>query len=556
MDFGAISLLFVTAALCAVIAKMLRQPLLVGYLFAGFILALLGIVGNIEVFSGLGEIGVTLLLFLVGLEMDLTDLATIGKVALITGVTQITVTTALGYLVAVALGFAPLPALYIGIALCFSSTIVVVKLLSEKKDLGSLYGKISIGFLLVQDLVAVIILMFLAGLKDHPLDPAGIVFIAVKGLFLIVATWVLSKKVLPMIFDKFLASSSELLFIASIAWALGVSTFVGGPLGFTLEIGGFLAGLSLSGLPEHLQIASRARPLRDFFLTIFFMILGTKLVIANIGAILVPSLVFSALVLVGNPLVVLSILGFLGYTRRTSFLSGLITAQVSEFSLILMAMGAALGHVGQRDVAIVIFVAVITMTISTYLILGADKIYENISGYLRFFERKQPKESAINAKAEISGHIVVIGADRTGRAVISFLRKKKAAFLVVDFNPKVFNRLTAEGISCVFGDISDPEVFDQVGIENSKLVLSTISNLSANLFLLENIRRLKERPTTMFTVSERSEGLKLYEKGADYVIVPQRIAGEHIRHVLSVYGTAGDRIRKLGKANFNRLMSK
>ena len=256
------------------------------------------------------------------------------------------------------------------------------------------------------------------------MEPSSFIFIAIKGFFLILGTWVLSKKVLPRLFDKFLASSQELLFISSIAWALGVSSFVGGPLGFTIEIGGFLAGLSLSGLPEHLQIASRARPLRDFFLTIFFMILGTKLVIANIGAILVPSLVFSLLVLIGNPLVVLSILGFLGYTRRTSFLSGLITAQVSEFSLILMAMGA-LGHVGQTDVAIVIFVAVITMTVSTYLILGADRIYKNISEYLRFFERKQPKENAVNSKAEINNHIVVVGADRTGRAVISFLKKKK-----------------------------------------------------------------------------------------------------------------------------------
>jgi hypothetical protein len=237
-------------------------------------------------------------------------------------------------------------------------------------------------------------------------------------------------------------------------------------------------------------------------------------------------------------------------------LSGLTVAQISEFSLILMAMGVTLGHVTEDHVAIVIVVAVLTMTISTYMILGADKIYEKIGGYLSLFERKSPKESAINPERELSGHIVLIGADRTGKSIINFLSKKQLEFVVVDFNPKVFNGLTADGVDCVFGDISDPDVYDQVGVERAKLVLSTISNLSANLYLLENIKRMRNKPTTMFTSTERSDGIKLYEKGADYVIVPQRIAGEHIRHVLATYGVSGEKIKKLGRSNFNRLINK
>lgn len=556
MDFNSIAVLLVFAAASAAGAKLLKQPLLVGYLFAGFILSFLGIVTDIEVFSGLGQVGVALLLFLVGVEMKLDELPTIGKVAAIAGFSQIAVTSAGGFLISrFILGYGVVTSVYIAIALSFSSTIIVIKLLSEKKDLGSLYGKISVGLLLIQDFVAIIVLMFLAGLRHGGLTGVGYGLLALKGFLLIVATWILSKKVIPYIFDKFLASSSELLFISSVAWALGLSAFVGGPLGFTLEIGGFLAGLSLSNLPEHLQIASRTRPLRDFFLTIFFMTLGTKLIIGNLAAIILPSAVFSLFVLVGNPLVIIMILGFMGFTRRTSFLAGLTVAQISEFSLIMMSMGLALGHVTENEVTLVIVVAVVTMTISTYLILGADKIFKHIKKYLRFFERKSPRESAVNKDIIFKDHVVLIGADRTGRSVINFLRKKKVQFVVVDFNPNVFRKLTADNVPCIFGDISDSDIFSAAGVADARLVLSTISNLPANLYLLENIRRLNRKPLTMFTVTERADGIKLYEKKADYVIVPQRVAGEHIRHVLSTYGISAERIKKLGKSNFNRLIS-
>lgn len=319
MEFSQIAILLVVAAVAGVIARYLKQPLLIGYLFAGFILAFLGVVTDIEVFSGLGQIGVALLLFLVGLEMNIRELPSIGKVALLTGLGQIIFTSGIGFLISRLLGFTILPSMYIAVALTFSSTIIMVKLLSEKNDLASLYGRIAIGFLLVQDFVAVLILMFLAGLGRGDVALGGYLFTFGKALVLFALVWILSKKVLPQIFERLIANSTELLFIGSIAWALGVASFVAGPLGFTLEIGGFLAGLALSNMPEHLQIASRTRPLRDFFLTIFFLLLGTRLLVGNLGEVAAPSLVFSLFVLVGNPVIILIILGLMGYKRRTSF---------------------------------------------------------------------------------------------------------------------------------------------------------------------------------------------------------------------------------------------
>lgn len=553
MEFQEIAILLVVAAVFGVGARFLKQPLLLGYLFAGLTLSFLGLVSHTETFSGLGQIGVTLLLFLLGIEMNLSDLPSIGKVVLLTGLGQLISTVGLGFLLSTILGLGIIPALYIGVALTFSSTIVIVKLLSEKKDLGSLYGKISIGLLLIQDLFAVVILMFLSGL-GHDASITSYGLILVKGALLILATWALSKKVLPLVFDKFLSKSPELLFISSIAWALGVASLVGGPLGFTLEIGGFLAGIALSNLPEHLQIASRTRPLRDFFLAIFFVVLGTQLVIGNLGEILVPTLVLSAFVIIVDPIIVLLIMGMLGYTKRTALFVGLTMTQISEFSLILVAMGKNLGHLNDSHVSLVVFIGILTMTVSTYIILGADRIYKYLKKYIGIFERKGAHEAVLNSPLKLDDHVVLVGAGRTGNTVMNFLTKHKVPFVVLDFNPKVFTQLTAENIPVVLGDVTDEDILELVFLSKAKLLVSTTSDVNDNLMILEILKGMHIKPLTIFTGASREDGILLYEKGADYVLVPHTVGGEHIRHLLATYGVGGDRIKKLGKASFNRLM--
>ena len=334
MDFSQIALIIVVAAAFGIIAKMLKQPLIVGYIFAGMLIGSLGIIQDSESFRSLGNVGVALLLFLLGLEMKLSDIPSIGKIALLTGMGQILFTSIIGFTLANLLGFGLLPSIYIAIALTFSSTIIMVKLLSEKKALSSLYGKISVGFLLVQDFVAILILMFLSGLNTDSLGGGEYILIVIKAIALFVLVWIASKKVLPFLFDKIVGSSTELLFIVSIAWALGVAYFVGDVLNFSLEIGGFLAGISLSNLPEHNQVASRARPLRDFFLTIFFILLGTQLALAGdiLGSV-APALIFSTFVLIGNPIIVMSIMGAMGYKKRTSFMAGLTAVSYTHLTL-------------------------------------------------------------------------------------------------------------------------------------------------------------------------------------------------------------------------------
>lgn len=551
MDFSQLATLLGAAAAAGIVAKLLRQPLIIGFLFAGYILASLGVIKDGTDLEALSKIGVTLLLFLVGLEMNLSELPSIGKVALVTGLGQIIFTSTIGFLIANLLGFGLLPALYIAVALTFSSTIIIVKLLSLKNDLGSLYGRISVGFLLVQDLVAVLILMFLASLGKEGVGP-NYFYISLKGIALILATWFLSKKVLPLLFTRIIDQSTELVFIVGIAWALVVAAFVGGPLGFSLEIGGFLAGIALSNLPDHLQIAARTRPLRDFFLTLFFLFLGTNLLVENVGSVIIPALFFSAFVLIGNPLIILIIMGLLGYKKRTSFLASVTVAQISEFSLILMAMGLSLGHVGEKEVAIVVLVGVVTMTLSTYLILGADKIYLKLIRILSLFERKNSREEDFKSPSPRKNHIVLVGAHRTGMPLVSFLKKRNEEFNVIEFNPDIAANLANKEVPVVFGDISDEEVLAAANVSDAKLVVSTTSDIHDNLSLLSFVNSFNNRPYTILKASNYKDAITLYSKGASYVIVPEVVAGEHIRHILKDYGF-NKRLLSLGKAHAKRL---
>lgn len=554
MDFRYISALLVIAAVFGVLAKSVKQPILIGYLFAGALASYFGFFSSGE-FEALGKIGVALLLFLVGLEMNLSEIPTIGKVALITGLGQITFTSLFGFLISTLLGYSLISSLYIAVALTFSSTIIIVKLLSEKKDLNSLYGKISVGFLLVQDLVAVLILMFLAGFRSGNVGVVSILFLIIKAVGLFTLTWYLSKKILPFFFQKIVGHSSELLFVVSIAWALGISALVGGPLGFSFEIGGFLAGLALSNVSEHLGVASKTRPLRDFFLTIFFLTLGSQLIVDNLGAVLVPAIIFSTFVLIGNPIIVMSILGKLGYKKRTSFLASVTVAQISEFSFILMAMGLSLGHLVGSEVTTIVMVGAITMTVSTYLILGAEKIYSKIKSWLSVFEKQTTNELVVlDMDEELENHIVLIGCDRTGQRLLPFFKNRGHQLVVVDYNPDVFKKLSTDKIKAVLGDATDEEILELLNLGKASMVICTASTLSENISLLENIKSYKKPPTFIGNAQTREDAIKLYEKGANFVLVPEVLAGEFLRHVFLSHGIAHERFKKMGKSHFNRLV--
>lgn len=555
MNFYEVSILFAVSGVLGVIARILKQPLIVGYLLAGIFLSLFGIIKDSVSIASMGQIGVTLLLFLLGLEMRLTELPSIGRVSLTTAIIQIAATSILGLLILPLLGFGMVSSLYIAIALSFSSTIIVVKLLSEKKDLASLYARIVVGFLLVQDFVAILLLVVLTSVDKSGLSFLGLGTVLLKMAFLALVLFLFYKKVLPFVFERFVSASHELLFIASIAWVMAFSSFVARQLGFNLEIGGFLAGIALSGLPEHLQIAAKTKPLRDFFMILFFVYLGTKLAgFPLILGTLFPILVVVLFVLVVKPLILLILMGIMGYKKRTSFMAALSIAQVSEFSLIVMALGVNLGHIRSDEAAFVIFIAVVTMTLSTYLVQGSERIYRRASRLLSIFEKKRTKEYALSPSQKVEDHFVLVGCDRTGRVLLPLFSRLQTPLLVVDFNPSVFTRLTAEGVSCVFGDITDEEVVELANLRQARLVISTIPSLEDSLILLQFLNSLEKKPRNIFIATNKKEAILLYENGADLVVVPDMVAGDYIKHIIRLYRKKPDKLVKAGRLHFNRLM--
>lgn len=555
MDFSQIGLLFATASIFAILFFKLKQPLFLGYLFAGVFLSLTGLISDYSALQELGHIGISLLLFLLGLEMSLREIASVGKPALIVGLGQIIASFILGYLISVFLGFSPIASFYIGIALTFSSTIIAVRLISEKDDLTSLYGRISVGILLIQDLAAVLILLFLGSIGKGGDFLSDYVLTFVKGGLVLLAVWVLSKKTLPKLFEMAAKNSPELLFIVSISWALGFSAFLAKFTGFSLEIGGFLAGLSLSGLPEHMQIASKAKPLKDFFLTIFFLVLGSSLVVGgNIIGIIPVAVILAIFVIFIHIFLVMILMGGQGYKKRTSFLVATSVSQISEFSLIIAALGVTLGHLKITESILISLVGVITMSVSTFLITNVDSIFEKIKEKLGVFEKKTIKENAVSVGHKMRDHVILVGCDRTGRQLIRYFELRKLPYVVVDYNPKVFNELTAKNVPVVFGDFNDPEILDVAGIKSANIVISTTSNLSDNLTFLEFMRGFSSHPKTIFTSSNKLDAVALYEKGASYVIVPEMVAGEHIRHLLRHYGIRGDKLSAIGQNHFKKLV--
>lgn len=525
-----LAILLAFASLIGIFFKLLKQPLILAYLFTGILIGSLGFLsieegGIIEVFSTLG---IMFLLFLVGMEMDYDSIRKTGKLSLVIGLGQVLFTAAGGFLIGYyALGFSFLPALYIAIALTFSSTVIIIKLLSDKGSLTSLHGRAAIGLLLVQDLVVILILISLNAIEmGGEISATNLIQTVGVGIGLFALMLFLGRNIFPYIFQK-IARSQELLFLISLAWLL-VFAMIVKQIGFSIEIAGFLGGVALANSSEKYHIANKIRPLRDFFILIFFVYLGSLMVLSGFEGLALPVIIFSLFVLAGNPLIVMTLMGIMRYKKRTSFLTGVTVAQISEFSLIFATLGLALGHITDQIFAIIIAVGVVTITLSTYLILYAEKIFPYISRFLTFFERKNAKEEAGSEGS--SRPIILIGANRIGRGIMNYIDKEK--LLVIDFDPVVIRDLRKKQVNCMFADIKDPFLFEELNLTETKLVISTSPQLNDNLTIIESLKKNNENIKVVTRGESENEALLLYDRGVDYVLLPHLLSGKYLGRII------------------------
>lgn len=537
LEIGAILAL---ATALSIIMRLLRQPLVVGYILTGviagpYVFDLINYGEYIELFA---KLGIAILLFIVGLSLRPEVIREVGKASLITGLGQIIFTSVLGFGLMKLLGFDNTASLYAAIALTFSSTIIILKLLSDKGDLGKLYGKISIGFLLVQDIVATIILLSVSlWASSSTKSNIEIELILAQSLLFFAVLYLAGKYILPKI-SFFLAKSQEALFLFSITWGLGVAA-VFYNFGFSLEIGALVAGVVLSASPFAEEISSRMKPLRDFFILLFFVMLGSQIIISSLGSVILPAILLSLFVLIGNPLIVFILMNLLGHNSRTGFMAGLTVAQISEFSLILMTLGLSYGHLTQEVVSLVTLVGVITIAGSTYLILYAEKIYPVFRNFLKVFEWRKTDMSASDSPKE-NYNIIIFGYDRVGYDFVNSAEKMGQKYLVVDFNPESIEKLKTKGIPHRFGDAEDAVFLEDTGVANAEIVISTIPDFETNLKLVSYCHNHNPEGIVIVTSHDIKDTRELYRYGASFVVMPYYLGASYASRMVETHGTQKD----------------
>ncbi|MDQ9170711.1 cation:proton antiporter [Oxalobacteraceae bacterium R-40] len=528
--FSEFSILLLMSAATGAISLWLRQPVLIAYIVIGIVAgpAVLGIVTAHDQIDLLAQVGVAVLLFVVGLKLDLQHIRHIGPVALATGLGQLAFTIVIGFLIILAMGKGWMEALYVAVGLTFSSTIIIVKLLSDKREIDSLHGRIAVGFLIVQDLAVVIAMMVMSTLRGDAAGGALLPLIGSLALRIgvaLVGMYLLMRYILPKIVER-MAQSQELLLIFAIAWGTSLAA-LGEWAGFSKEAGAFLAGFSLASTEYRDAINARLSGIRDFLLLFFFIDLGAKLDFSTLGGEVWPAVVLSLFVLIGNPLIVMAIMGYMGYRKRTGFLCGLTVAQISEFSIIFVAMGISLGHVDNGALGLTTLVGLITIAMSTYMILYSHPLYTKLAPWLGVFERKRPYRELVTETQRHDPHeadVIVFGLGRYGSRLAIGLKEAQLKVLGVDFDPEVVRALRRQGLPLRYGDGIASEFLESLPLKGVSWVVSTLPDMASNRDLLRGLRELQFDGEIAIVAREEPDASALKKMGVLTILYPMRNA--------------------------------
>lgn len=527
----------------AFVVRLLRQPLMVAYIVAGIVsgpLFLNVLNGDSHMYDAFAQFGVVLLLFILGLNLNFNYLGKIGLVSVVAGLGQVLFTFAIGSFLLVLMEFPPVTAGYLALAITFSSTIIIVKLLNDKKDTDSTYGKYTIGLMLVQDIIAIFVLIAMGTLTEGGNFMDTAVLLVLKGFALALLLYVISKYFLPRALDR-IANNGEFLFIFTITWCFGVASLIY-LSGFSIEIGAVAAGLTLGTSQYQTGIVSRIKPLRDFFIVIFFIILGSEMGMADFGSVILPGTVLSLFILIGNPVILYVIFRQFKFTRRNSFLAGVTAAQVSEFGFVLVFTGQMMGHIGKEVLPIFTTVALVTIFISSYLITYNKQLFRllrpifNLLGKDRHTQRREKTEQY---------DVWVFGYHRIGWRICETLQEMKVNFAVVDLDHRAIANLNRKNIPAFFGDVSDIDFLEMLPLEKSKMIISTFPDPDGQKTFIDYVKSLNKKVHIISNLDHNMYLKGMYEAGSDYVLMPHLLGGNWIADVL--------KNKKWTKKNFKEL---
>jgi Kef-type K+ transport system membrane component KefB len=532
-SFVSVALILALAVVAGALAKLLRQPIIVSYIIVGILAGptAFNLVEGADEIRLFAKFGIAILLFLVGLKLDFHMIRTTGKVAAIAGLAQVLFTAVVGFGIALLFGLDVTTAAYVAVALTFSSTIIIIKLLGDKRQLDRLYGRIAVGILIIQDILVVVAMVVIVTIGTPGASPLedltqtlvfSVVFLGLVAL--------ISKFVLQRALD-WVAKSPELTLLFGVAWAI-VLAAASSLIGLSMEIGAFVAGVALASTAYRESLGARMVSLRDVMLLFFFIELGASLTFADALGQLLPAIVLSIFVLVGKPLIIFAIMGWMGYRSATSFRTGVALAQISEFSLILVALGYSLGQIDSSVLSLITLVGVITITVSSYLILYSEQLLAKAHGLMEFFERKS-NDSVDEERESHNYDAIVIGAGRFGSEVISGLCAKGSSVLAVEMDPEARAKARELGAETLFGDVSDPEFAKMLPIHQTLTIICTAPDRATNTVLLQSLKYLGYEGELYLTALD-NQTAELFEKEERVTTIrPLKMAAANIIKGLS-----------------------
>ncbi len=543
---AAIGSSIIAAAALALLARWLRQPLILGYVAGGALLGPhlgLGLVTDEASIELISEIGLILLLFIIGLELSVPRLLQAGRVILVSGLLQVPVCALLGWALLGGLleGRGPFDRLYLAVAVSLSSTLIVVKLLSDKFEMGTFAGRVTLGILIFQDLWAIGFLALQPNLGRF--EPAILLRSLVAGAGLLALALLCARAVLPILF-RAVATSPELMLLVTVAWCFLVSGAAGW-VGLSREMGALIAGVVIAAFPYGTEVVARVAGVRDFFVTLFFVALGLKIPVPT-GRLLLLALLAAGFVAASRVVAIFPLFALLRLDTRTAGVVAINLAQVSEFSLVIVSLGAGYGHVSAELGALVLYTLLLTSVVSTYGILFNDRLAGALTRALArtgappWLGRRAGASPQAPSAARPRRELFLLGVSREGLAFLEHLEREqpemKERIVAVDFNPETLERLQATGVECHYGDLSNEETLRHAGIGEARIAVSGISDWflkgTDNLRLLRQVRRLAPAARVIVTADTLGQAARLYAEGADYVLIPPALAAEHLYGLL------------------------
>jgi Kef-type K+ transport system membrane component KefB len=550
---GNIALCMVAASILGFIMKLTKQPLILGYVLAGVVIGPIGlrlITDNSEI-ATISEIGLILLLFMIGLEIDLKKMLSAGSKVIVPGILQFPLCLGAGYLafhglkaVGLSVGESAYAELYCAIAISMSSTMIVVKLLFDKFELDTLPGRITVGILVFQDIWAIMVLAVQPNFADPRIGAIALTFL--RGALLVGAALLASRYVLPIVY-RTVARVPELLLVISLGWCFMVALVAALPqVGLSMEMGALIAGVSLATFPYNVDVIAKVVSIRDFFITLFFVALGMTIPLPQ-GNVLLVAGVVALIAIAVRFFGIFGVLYSLNSGHRASLLATINLGQISEFALVILTLGVALVHVEGGTLTTITWVFALLAVASTYGITYSHPLQRGMSRVLNSVGILDLASVQEETGGDHQHPIVMLGFFRIASAFLDEVLRKhphlKESIKVVDFNPEVREKLTSMGVACVYGDVSNADTLHHANIHHAQLVLCTIPDAflkgTNNEKLVDLVRKLCPHAKVLVTAERTTHARELYDVGADYVIQPSVLAGESVAKAVEL-GLSGD----------------